>query len=51
MIRALCLMIFAFGVAIVVQTLGFNEWVYQHEWIGFPMMLVGGLGLCIYLGR
>ncbi len=51
MIRAFCLMMFAFGVAIVVQTMGFHEWVYQNAWIGFPMMLVGGVGICLFLGR
>ena len=51
MFRAFCLMMFALGFAIIVETLGFNEWVYQNSWIGIPMTIFGGVGIGIYLWR
>ena len=50
-IKAVSLMIFAFGVAISTKYIGFNSWVEANSWIGLPMTVVGAFAVCMLFGR
>lgn len=49
-IKVACLMIFAFGIAIMSKYIGFRPWVEANCWIGLPMAAIGVVGICFLFG-
>ena len=51
LLKPICLITFALGVAILTEYHEFAEWVERESWIAFPMVLLGGLGICLLWGK
>ena len=49
-IKAVTLVIFAFGVAIIAKYTDFRPWVEANSWIGIPMTCFGAAGVCFLFG-
>lgn len=45
-IKAVTIMIFAMGVAIIAKYVDFKPWVEANSWIGIPMTCFGVTGIC-----
>lgn len=48
-IRAAFLMVFSFGIAIMAKYYGFHSWVENNTWIALPMIVIGAVGLLLFM--
>ena len=41
---------FAFGVALMSKHYGFVSWMEELPWLSFPMIILGAVGLVLFMG-